>query len=183
MRICIINGNPSSQNIAFEETIGTLTDFLNKSGHHIVTFLLRDLKIKYCEGCLNCWFKTPGECSFNDDSKIIRFTFMNSDLVIFTSPIIAGFTSALLKKAMDKLIPLVLPYFELSDSEVHHKGRYPIYPKLGVFLEKSPDTTFHDLEIINGIFARNAINLKTSIGFSFTSEEPIEKIVNEISCF
>ena len=93
-----------------------------------------------------------------------------------------GFTSALLKKATDKLIPLLLPYFDFNNSEVHHIGRYEIFPLIGVLLEQSDDTDKEDLDIVNGIYSRIALILKTSISFTFTSTEPIENIVHEINC-
>jgi multimeric flavodoxin WrbA len=124
--------------------------------------------------------KNPGECSFIDDSQIIRRSYINSDLVIFASPILMGFTSALLKKATDKLIPLLLPYFDFINSEVHHVGRYEKYPLIGVLLEKSIDTEKDDLDIIEGIYTRMALNFKSSVSFTMTTTEPIEKIIHEI---
>ena len=71
------------------------------------------MDVRYCVGCFGCWVKTPGECVSKDGSHDIRREVINSDLVLFASPLIMGFTSALLKKAHDKLIPLIHPYFEL----------------------------------------------------------------------
>ena len=182
MKISILNGDPNAKDSDLNKTIFELENTLRISGHSVETFVLRDMNIRYCEGCFNCWFKNPGECSFIDDTQTIRRSYINSDLVIFASPILMGFTSALLKKATDKLIPLLLPYFDFVNSEVHHTGRYENYPMIGVLLEQSEDTDKEDLEIVNGIYSRIALNLKTSISFTFTSTEPIDSIVHEINC-
>lgn len=106
---------------------------------------------------------------------------MNADFVLFASPIIMGFTSALLKKSIDKLIPLLYPNFDFSNSEVHHVSRYVKYPKMGILFEKSNDTDEKDLEIIKGIYTRNALNLKTSLSFTLITQNPIKEIVHEIN--
>ena len=181
MKISILNGHPGCQNLHFDTFISDLAEALRMSGHWIETFVLRDMNIRYCEGCLNCWIKTPGECSFKDESQIIRRSFVNADFVLFASPIIMGFTSALLKKSIDKLIPLLYPNFDFSNSEVHHVSRYVKYPKMDILFEKSNDTDEEDLEIIKGIYTRNALNLKTSLSFTLITQNPIKEIVHEIN--
>ncbi len=181
MKISILNGNPINQNSNLDQILSGLEERLKISGHTIKTFVLRDLNIRYCEGCFNCWLKTPGECSFSDDTQTIRGSFINSDFVLLASPIIIGFTSALLKKAIDKLIPLIHPYFEFTNSEVHHRKRYLKYPKLGVLLEYAENVDKEDFEIIRGIYMRNALNLKTSLSFTITTMKPIEEIEYEIN--
>jgi multimeric flavodoxin WrbA len=179
--ISILNGNPDFQNSNLDITIASLEPGLKYAGHTIKIFNLRDMKIKYCDGCFNCWIKSPGECKFNDDTHSIRQSFLFSDFVIFASPIIMGLTSALLKKAIDKLIPLLNPDFEFVNSEVHHKARYAKYPKIGLLLEKVYDTDDESIAIISDIYSRIALNLKTTIGFTLTTSESIERIIHEIN--
>ena len=71
-----------------------------------------------------------------------------SDLVVFASPVVAGFISALLKRFTDRLIPLVLPYFTILENEIHHVSRYEKRPSLGVIVFAGEDTDSEDLEII-----------------------------------
>ena len=176
MKITILNGNPDKSNLNFDGLLSNMEAMLLNGGHVVSSFLLRDLNINYCRGCFGCWLKTPGECVIADESRTITKTYINSDLVIFASPMILGFTSSILKKAIDRLIPLVHPYFELDHSEVHHRARYDRYSKLGILLEKSSTTDEKDIESMNEIYTRNALNLKTSISFSLNTKEPIERI-------
>jgi multimeric flavodoxin WrbA len=181
LKISILNGHPGYQSLGFDNIIFDLARELIISGHQTEIFVLRDMNIKYCEGCLNCWVKTPGECTFKDESQVIRSSYVNADFVLFASPIIMGFTSALLKKSIDKLIPILHPYFDFYNSEVHHVSRYKNYPVIGILIEKSNDTDEEDLEIIKGIYTRNALNLKSSIIFFKTTQNSIKEIVHEIN--
>lgn len=180
MKITLINGNPDSSNSSFESKVNDLSGLLKLKGHTTSYFRLAENKIIPCTGCWGCWVKTPGECLFSDDSEKIRNEIIHSSWVIFASPIIIGFTSALLKKMQDKLIPLVHPYIELVNDECHHKKRYDNYPKMGLLYAKDYDTDLEDLEIINDMYHRLALNLKTEFLFCKSIEEPKELLIHEI---
>ncbi len=159
MKITILNGNPDANNDVFDGYLKKLSDAL-VSDNHLVTILdLREMDIRYCFGC---WLKTPGECIVADGSRDVCCEFVSPDLVLFASPIIMGFTSALLKKAHDKLIPLLLPYIGIYRKECHHVPRYEKYPRIGLLLEKGEDTNEEDVEIIADIYRRDASNFHTS---------------------
>ncbi len=180
MRIAILNGNPFGD-IAFDTYVKSLVDLLKNSHHQVNVFTLRGLDLKYCIGCFGCWVKTPGLCVISDESSLVCRAYINSDLVIFASPIIMGFTSALLKKVHDKLLPLLHPYLDIVQNEFHHAARYDRYPSFGLLLKKGKDTDDEDLEIISAIYRRNAINLRTSLLFVKLMEDSPERIVYEIN--
>jgi multimeric flavodoxin WrbA len=180
MKTIILNGNPKPDNTAFDDYLRDLTREMESRGHPIAVFTLREMDIKYCIGCFGCWVKTPGECFVKDDSFIICKEYINSDLVLFASPVIMGFTSALLKKVHDKFIPLIHPYFELVDREVHHLARYSKYPLMALLLEKGKEVDQDDIDIITDIYKRDAINLKTSFSFVRLTSESIEEVADEI---
>ena len=181
MKITLINGNPNGGTRSFEEYVEEFIGILHTNGHTVDYYDLKKTDISYCIGCFGCWDKTPGECVINDDSRSIRKSYMNSQLVIFASPVIAGFTSALLKKLQDKLIPVLHPHFVYINKEVHHLARYDEYPLLGVLLENNPQTDDKDTNIITSIYERMAINLKTKVAFVKTTNISMERFVNEIN--
>ena len=88
--------------------------------HH----LLRDIEIAPCVGCLKCWTKTPGECVIDDGQRYICSDMARSDCLILITPITFGGYSNQLKKGMDRLIPLLLPFFSKYQGETHHPARY-----------------------------------------------------------
>ena len=180
MKITILNGAFEDSG-TFEEYLEKLVEFLSKMKNEIQYFKLRDLEIKQCMGCFGCWVETPGECIVPDDTVKIRRAAVNSDLLIFASPLILGFTTSILKKAIDKMIPIVHPYFTIRAGEIHHKKRYKTYPLLGVLIEKEIDTDKEDLEIVRAIYVRVAIEMATSLVFFDSDEKPPEEVAYAIT--
>ncbi|MFC1865579.1 hypothetical protein ACFLYB_02555 [Chloroflexota bacterium] len=111
---------------------------------------------------------------------MVRREYINSDMVIFTSPVIMGFTSALLKKAHDRILPLLTPYIRLFEGETHHIARYDKYPLIGLLLQSDGNTDAEDIAIISEIYRRDAINFKSSVVFTKTTSSPIEEVANAI---
>ncbi len=130
--------------------------------HTVRCFYLQNMNIRHCNGCWDCWWKTPGLCAINDDMESIYPAVMQSDLLIFASPLMAGFTSSLLKKTSDRLIPLIHPYIILIQGESHHKKRYDQYPDFALILEREPDTDDEDIAIVKDIYRRFALNFHCS---------------------
>jgi len=180
MKITILNGNPDGRNTDFDLFIEKLSIFLDKEQKKVRHLKLRGMDIKYCNGCWGCWVKTPGECQFPDDSKTVCEEVINSDLVLFASPMIMGFTSALLKKTMDKLIPLLHPYIEFVRKECHHRKRYDKYPKIGLLLDKT-GADEEDVAITVSIFERFALNFKNRLNFVEYTTHPVQEVMNEIN--
>ena len=80
-----------------------------------------------------------------------------SDLVVLLSPITFGGYSSELKKALDRSIGIVSPFFTRIHGEVHHKPRYARYPVLlaiGVTADSDPE----EAQIFTRLVERNAIN-------------------------
>ena len=179
MKITVLNGNPRTNGGEFDSYVGALAARLRSSQHGVEVLTLRGMDIRSCTGCLDCWTKTPGLCKVDDDSHDVCRAYINSDLVLFASPIIMGFTSALLKNANDKLVPLLPYHIEFVDGEMHHAARYDRYPRTALLLEKEADTDDEDIEIISGIYARDAINLKSSLAFVRLTSDPVEEVARE----
>lgn len=119
---------------------------------------LSDMEIAPCLGCFGCWIRTPGECIVDDDAHRVARQVMGRDLLILLSPIRFGGWSVELKKALDRMIPLISPQFMKIDGEVHHRPRYRRYPALAAVgvLETADDRSSG---IFTELVTRNAINL------------------------
>ena len=181
MKITILNGNPKAENTSFDDYLEQLSNKLTSDGHVVTNFPLRDMDIRYCIGCLGCWVKTPGECRSGDASCEVSRSAINSDFVLWSSPVIMGFYSALLKQITDKFICLVHPHAIFVDGEVHHLARYDKYPIAGLLLEKGADADDEDIEIISDIHARTTLNFKTSLAFTKLTHDPVEEVANAIN--
>jgi len=183
MKITILNGNPDSDNQKFDDYLNNLIKLLKLSNNSVVHFKLREMEILHCRGCFGCWLKTPGQCIYKDDSYDICRESINSDFLLFAAPLVMGFPSAVLKNAMDKLIPNLLPYIELVDNkECHHMKRYDKkYPLIGLLIEKENDTDSEDIEIVSDIYARFAIDSKSSLRFVKQTDIPVQRVSDEIN--
>lgn len=181
MNILILNGNPQGGAGGIDDYTGRLARRLTSAGHAVDVLVLRDMKISPCIGCFDCWLKTPGLCSIRDDEAEVSRRFIAADHVIFASPLIMGFPSALLKNAMDRNICIVHPHLEDVEGEVHHKKRYDRYPVISYLLEKESATDDEDIAIASDIFRRQAVNMWSSFGFIRFTDTPEEEIIDAIA--
>lgn len=179
MKITILNGNPQAS--PFDAYLAHLSQLLEAAGHQLTQIDLRDLPLRHCIGCWGCWVKTPGECSNRDASIEMDRAVINADFVLWAAPLKMGFPSELLKMALDKHLPLIHPYMEVAHGEAHHLKRYPRYPRLGLLLEKEPVTDEGDLQIVSDILCRTALNFKSRLEFSLTTEIPPAQVASRIS--
>ncbi|MBN1877619.1 MAG: flavodoxin family protein, partial [Anaerolineae bacterium] len=180
MKITIMNGNGNPQNREFDEYVTRLAATLTGEGHSVTALTLRDLDIKFCTGCFGCWVKTPGQCVVKDASHDVCRAAINSDFLLWAAPLRMGFPDAMLKKMMDKSIPLIHPYFVVDHGEAHHRPRYDHYPRIGLLLQKEADTDAEDLRIVGNIFSRTALNMKSRLEFAFTTEQPMDAVARAI---
>ena len=176
MKITILNGNPEDQANSFDGYLNNLQNMLNVQGHNAATLQLRELDLRFCTGCFGCWIKTPGQCVVKDDSHQVCRAIIQSDLILWASPLKMGFPSALLKKSKDKIIPLIHPYFEVANNEVHHRARYDRYPLVGLLVAEEKDTDETDLRILSDIFSRAALNFKSRLAVFETTSRPVEEV-------
>lgn len=178
MKITILNGNPARSE--FDGYLGKLESGLEENGHTVNQINLREINFSYCIGCFGCWVKTPGVCSSRDESCEIRRAVIQSDFTLWAAPLRMGFPSAMLKQALDKSIPLIHPYMIVDQGEAHHRKRYERYPRLGLVVEPEFDTDVRDLDIVTDIFSRLALNLKSKLEISLTSDASVDELVNRI---
>jgi multimeric flavodoxin WrbA len=91
---------------------------------------LRTKRIAPCTGCFGCWVRSPGVCVIKDDVQDLMRSWMSSTIVVLLTRITFGGYSSLLKRALDRQIGLVNPYFISKDGSVNHAARYEHYPNL-----------------------------------------------------
>jgi hypothetical protein len=181
MQITILNGNKKPDNSIFTDYLESIAQKLGES-HKVNHFNLLQMNLKQCTGCWSCWWKTPGLCAIKDDAEPIMRSIVYSDLLVFASPIVAGFTTSLLKRIHDRLVMLIHPYIEPLKGECHHRKRYYSYPNVALLLQKEADTDSEDIEIITDIYKRFALNLHASLEHVwFTETNNKEEIAHDLS--
>ena len=97
---------------------------LTSKGWDVSAQVLHELDIAPCTGCFSCWTSSPGECIIDDEGRTVARGLAQADLWVYITPVTFGGYSSVLKRALDRLIPDLLPFFRKYDGESHHPSRY-----------------------------------------------------------
>lgn len=156
MKYLILNGMYKEDNFIpkIEKRISEEFQKRNITGE---TLNLHEKGIKACLGCFKCWVQTPGICIINDYGRDVLRKMIQSDYLVYLSPIVYGGYSTELKKAIDRSIGQILPFFQVYHNEIHHVKRYEKYPRLMV-IGTLPNTELEQEEIFRELVERNVLN-------------------------
>lgn len=94
----------------------------------VTTFALATTKLAYCQGEFDCWVKTPGLCRAHDAEALIVQAIHDADRLVLLDAVTFGGHSYVLKRAQDRFICLISPFFEKRAALTHHEGRYERMP-------------------------------------------------------
>jgi multimeric flavodoxin WrbA len=165
VKIAILNGEPEA-GTKFDLWLQNVTAEARSAEHEVELLPLRELDLKGCSGCFGCWVKTPGECVKRDGSAVVCRAVLDADLLVLASPMVMGFTTALLKRAADQMIPILHPYLVIEGGELHHRARYERYPLMALLLGPEPGGDAEDIDITEHMWARMARNMKSRLVFT-----------------
>ena len=123
MKVIVINASPKMDkgNTAF--ILAPFLDGMREAGAEIEVFFTKKMKIGPCEGDLACWFETPGRCVKRDDMDMLLPRLAGSEIWVFATPVYVDGMSGPLKNMLDRLIPLVYPFFEIRGGHCRHALR------------------------------------------------------------
>ncbi|MFC2095326.1 flavodoxin family protein [Candidatus Bipolaricaulota bacterium] len=185
-RALILDGRIEDDTIA-ERSLELAEAWFAARHWDVTTRKLRELDIADCLGCFGCWVKSPGECVIDDAGRDVARSIVNSDVVVYLTPIQFGGYSYQLKKAVDRSIPIISPYFRMVNGEVHHKKRYDSYPSMAAF-GWSVDRSKEVRDVFEMVVKRNAINMmapQTAVGFlesedAHDIEQQVARVLGEV---
>ena len=101
MKTVILFGSPRKNGNTIQ-LARAMVDALKKKGHSVRMLYLNDLNIRPCQGCYACL--KDGACKIDDDMKDIRKYILESDAIVYATPIYWFGPSAQLKLVMDRSI-------------------------------------------------------------------------------
>ena len=91
----VLNGMAEGEDGLSEILAGELKEL----GYEVTGLILRDKEIAPCLGCFGCWIKTPGICVVDDDGREVVWMTVQSDLMVFLTPVTFGGYSSDPKRA------------------------------------------------------------------------------------
>ena len=92
----------------------------SSTGAETETIYLAEKKIADCLGCTWCWFKTPGVCRHKDDVPALHGKMLRADVIVNATPLYVCNMNGIMKRFMDRFMPLVEPYQEYHDGICTH---------------------------------------------------------------
>jgi hypothetical protein len=160
MKAIFLKGSPAAgQDPLSNRAAAAVMAQMKARDWQVKAFALAGMDIKPCRGCFSCWVKTPGICVIKDDGQepLLR-AWAEADLIAFLTPITFGGYAPELKKALDRIIPVLLPFFVKVRGETHHPQRYPRRRRLlAVGTQKQEDADSES--IFRRLVLRNALNM------------------------
>jgi multimeric flavodoxin WrbA len=161
MNAVILNGGPATERGAASRKLSkALEEELRSRGCAVAPFELDDMIIKACRGCFACWLKHPGTCAVRDDEEKYLRALIESDVSVWITPVTFGGYSSTLKKALDRSIPILLPFFIKTHGEIHHPQRYKKRRKL-LAVGTLPTDDAEAEKIFRDLVHRNALNMNS----------------------
>jgi multimeric flavodoxin WrbA len=104
MKITAFNGSPRGDKgntyVIAEEFLAGAKD----AGAEVEHILLAGKEIKHCLGCFTCWLRTPGKCAISDDMKDLLPKVMNTDVIVFATPLYVDNVTGLMKNFIVRLL-------------------------------------------------------------------------------
>jgi multimeric flavodoxin WrbA len=123
-RALILDGRDGDGDATLTSVHDALVDGLVAAGWAVDDWALRDADIAWCTGCFGCWVTTPGECAHKDAGHDVADRAEHADLWVFLTPVTFGGYSSQLKRALDHIIPILVPFLIKEDGETRHPLRY-----------------------------------------------------------
>lgn len=160
MKALILNGILEKQShlMPFQDL---LERKIVQAGWECESLILYKHEVGTCVGCFKCWDTNPGICFQKDQGNEITRKAINSDLLVFLTPLSWGGYSSELKKAIERMLGLLHPSFIKIADSYRHKKRYEKYPSvLGIAVAEG-ERDDESEQIFMSLIERHSLNWHT----------------------
>lgn len=139
---------------------------------------LSTLNIGNCVGCFGCWTKTPGKCVIRDDAVKVYPVIAKSQEVLYVSHVKYGGYDTIMKKMLERAIPVQQAFIRNLNGETHHVQR-AVAPKKATIIAYG-NISAEEKEIFKQLVSRNAHNMNfKSYKIIFATEDAVQDHVSE----
>ena len=125
MKVLAFNYSPKMDKGNTALILNPFLEVIREAGVEVELFYIRKLKINPCWGGFTCYLKTPGECWQKDDMQMLYPKLCQADIIVFGTPVYAGWFPAPMKNLFDRINGLYEPFLKLYDGhcslDLHHR--------------------------------------------------------------
>lgn len=101
MKIAVLNGSPRKQNTT--ALVDAFVKGAEEAGHEVEVIQVGTLSINGCKACEYCHGKGEGTCIQKDDMDKVMPAYLDSDMIVYASPIYYFNMSAQIEAAMQRV--------------------------------------------------------------------------------
>lgn len=177
-RFAILDASPAEGPLS--RFVDALAAGLSARGGEVRRLVLRDLSIAQCRGCFRCWTRTPGRCAIRDDAEEVLRAHVAADVVVKASPIVMGMTTSLSRRATERMLPILHPWFESVEGELHHRARYPRRPLLSL-VHDGAGLDADDEALLELLHRRMATNMRTRLALVASTARSPEEVSDALA--
>lgn len=107
MKIAVLNGSPQKGNTA--AMVSAFKEGAEAAGHEVEVLHVGKMKIAGCLGCMYCKGKGEGTCVQKDDMEKVMPAYLESDMIVYASPIYYFGMTAQITAAMQRVFCIGKP--------------------------------------------------------------------------
>ena len=119
-KVLAFNSSPRKEKGNTALILNPFIEGMRDAGAEVDLYYSRDLKIKPCRGCFNCWLKTPGICSQKDDMQWLLPKMRDADVIVYATPVYSYGMTGQMKNLIDRMIVLAEPFMEVAEGRSRH---------------------------------------------------------------
>ncbi len=123
MKVVAINSSPKMEESNTSLILDPFLEGTREAGAEVELFYTKALKVNPCRGDFICWFKTPGKCIHKDDMQMLLPKLAGADVWVFATPVYFDGITGSMKNVIERMLPLVEPFYELRDGHCRHPRR------------------------------------------------------------
>ncbi|MGE5614496.1 MAG: flavodoxin family protein [Bacillota bacterium] len=107
MKATILQGSPKKDGNTATLANSFINGWVNNGENEAAEYFLNGMNIKQCQGCLKCQESLETLCVINDDMQKVYRDFLESDIIVFATPIYWWHVTGQMKLLIDRLQALL----------------------------------------------------------------------------
>ena len=148
--VLVLNGSPKGNQGNTAKLVNKFIQGLKESIPHLAVenVQLHNQNINHCCGCFSCWTKTPGECIYNDDMTQLLPQLINADLVIWATPLYHYGMTSIMKKFIERTLPVNEPNIVENNNVYTHPQRYNFDNRKNILISNCGFPEKHNFSVL-----------------------------------